>query len=102
MTASRRSILGLLGVASAMAVNTEAMADPGLNDMALKGVPNLHTRGMHAQLAIADALEALARGIREGRCAAPTLKVESHFLPDNWIEHEIHVKVELLNETATS
>jgi hypothetical protein len=97
---SRRSVLGLLGLtgAAAVAVNTEVMADPEI--VAYPGLPGLHKRGLHAQLAMAEALETLARNIREGKCACTSMDTSSSFKPNEWIEHEIKIKIEILQETA--
>jgi len=103
---SRRSILSLMGMGAAGSalVNTEIMAsDDDFNKS--YALPGRVERGLHTQLRIADALENLARSIRDGSCAAIKLDTSSSIDPGaegHWLTHDVHVTVELLHKEGES
>jgi hypothetical protein len=94
---NRRDLLALMGLASAdFLVNTEAMATPVVNADAAEGFPNMATRGLETQIRIAEALERLAKGIRDGAVAAIELKTVSSVSVDDWLAHDVTVRIEML------
>lgn len=96
---TRRSLLAIMGMAGTTAlVNTEACAQDGI--IPGSQAPALVQRGLQMQLRIADALEGLARGIRNGEIAATGLDTSSRLDVDTWLTHDVHITIEMLGTDA--
>jgi hypothetical protein len=101
MNKDRRDILTSLGiiVAGAGVVSTEALAKAsefGGEDWKKKypTIPLMAEKGPKLQSAIADALEAMAKSIRNRELIAGTMAVHSE-LKDDWLSHTVTVNVEM-------
>lgn len=92
--ASRRSILGILGVGTAAAVSTEALG--AKDDMKYPMYcPAIVERGPDYQDSIATALENLARSIRKRDAIALKLTANSVSEGGEFLQHEVKIAVEL-------
>ena len=94
MTATKRDILKLLGVGAIGAVSTEALA----TQHPLGGVTSVSIAHANdqTQRRVAESLERLARAIRNGDASVKTMAVTSTLQPDDFLDHEVRVVVELL------
>jgi hypothetical protein len=94
MDANRRNILGMLGLTSAAAVSTEAMATSKGEGWPMY-CPALAEDGPEKQNQIATALENLARSIRNRDAVATGVNLVSSVNGTEFLEHEIKITVEL-------
>jgi hypothetical protein len=92
-------MLALLGISAvATVVNTETLVSSELGNM--DGFPNASLRGMERQIKIAEALERLAAGVRSGDLAAIELVTTSSLKADEWLQHSVTVRVEMLRDNV--
>jgi hypothetical protein len=95
---NRRNILAMIGLSSAAAVSTEALANRG-GEYPIY-CPVASDKGPEVQDSIASALENLARSIRNRDALAISLVASSTHTGEEFLSHEIKITVELPAEQS--
>lgn len=111
MNTDRRNILKALGLSAAsVAVSTEAIAAKGSDINTIGYFPHLDEAGPKRQLAMAEALETLARNMRESAknfgnkdrkgetLVAISLDVHSSMTHGEYLTHEVKIKFEIYGD----
>ena len=93
---TRRNILKVLG----MTAITGTVATDALGETVGDNAPSLARSSERMQDRIATSLESLAKAIRAGEVAAIGIDVHSSLRADEWLEHEVKVRVEILQDQA--
>jgi len=97
---NRRNVLEVLGIGGALGVSTEALGRqfilPRDHKTGAERSAALMERSEETQLKIAAALEKLAREIRDNKVDAKELTVNSSLKFDEWLEHTVTVRLEII------
>jgi len=94
---TRRNILKVLGMtAVAGTVSTDTIAgndSPGYPAITVEGSKQFQDR-------VAESLESLAKAIRSGEATALAIDVQSKLELNNWLQHEVKIRVEILQDNS--
>jgi len=93
---NRRNVLEVLGIGGALGVSTEAVGKVVSPFKDNRATFAYGERSVETQERIAAALEKLAREIRANKVDAKELTVNSSLKFDEWLEHTVTVRLEII------
>jgi hypothetical protein len=89
-------MLGLTTAGTALSTDDMALAGRGAID---GRNPVLAEGGKNLAEGVATALENLAKAIRDGEAQVLEMKIESALTPNDYVSHDLRVRLEMLRDT---